>query len=243
MSRPLSRLAATTRTLGLETAKTGYSLRPAALAQDRAAPGLATVGADVLQMLLEHLDRDADKVALVSASRGLLIEQRRLRPAISYRPRTSLDVLTGAFAAGWRVARCHVDKKAGLWTPTSADGRRDDAYHRLLADLESFAIVGRPDCALLVLSPFTGLHCLTRLHCFEVNQCAIGDAGVAVLAAAFRRGVMANLQILDLRRNRTRAPPRTPLHRSVPSRVAPKEVSDPCACVCVCRCGATPAQR
>ena len=66
-------------------------------------------------------------------------------------------------------------------------------------------MVGRPDCALLVLSPLTDLHAMKTLRTFELDSCSIGDAGVAVLAAALRNGALSTLEILDLRRNQARS--------------------------------------
>ena len=154
--------------------------------------GDLAASADLLLLLLEQLDVDAWKVALASVSKAVLATQRRVRPATSYRARVSLQVLCAARAAGWRVEQCHVDKRSGHWTiaamgSTVQRGAFDSEY---LADVEALSVVGRPDCALLILSPFTSLAALHHLRILEFEQCAIGDAGLAVLSAAFRSGAM-----------------------------------------------------
>lgn len=198
---PIKRLEGCARTLGLEPTKSSFGIRPSHL--ERSVP----LHGDVLLLVLDQLLSDSDKVALASVSRGVLTEQRALRPSTTQRVRISLDTLVSARAAGWCVSHCHVDKRSGSWVTS---GQSDDA----LADLRTLSVVGRPDCALLVLSPLTDLHAMRQLHTFELDSCAIGDAGVAVLAAAFRNGALQTLQVLDLRRNQVCAracPPPQPV--------------------------------
>ena len=203
--RPMARLTGCARVLGLEASKTQYGLRPSALEHStpsssltlaHPATGILLISDDLLLLTLDLLEADEDKVALACACRSLLKEQRRLRPLTSHRARTTLSLLSAAWSAGWRVAHCHVDKLSGSWGPPGEEKAP-------LTELESLSIVGRPDCALLVLSPFTDLALMTKVRVFEVYNCAIGDAGVHVLAAAFRKHAMPALRVLDLRRNRT----------------------------------------
>jgi hypothetical protein len=222
-----SRLAATANILQLECVKTQYSLRPSALARrlTLADPKTGILVGDVLLLLLERLC-DSEKVALCCTCRCLRDEQRRLRPALSYRPRMSHAILSAAWAAGWRVAHCHIDKKSGpLFSGLSGE------HDNLLAEIENLSIVGRPDCALLVLSPFTDLASMTLLRVFELDSCAIGDAGVVVLAAAFRARALPALQILDLRRNRAQQARARPASSAVRTSCA-HDSRDP---VCVLR--------
>ena len=189
-----ARLHVSSRILGLEyPTTTQYGLQPRAL---KAAPRTLfdILSGDIFLLVLERLEHDRDKCACACACRDFRAEQRRLCPPTSYRPRMSLALLVGARAAGWSVVHCHVDKKAGKWTPVNE-------MDSLLGGLETLSVVGRPDCALLVLSPFTDLAAMTTLRVFELDACAIGDAGVAVLSAAFRQRALPALQVLDLRRN------------------------------------------
>lgn len=187
----LERLQAATRVLGLEQ-KNKSCIRPRELSEERTLTNLAQ--GDVLLMVLEQLSKDQDKVNLITTSRGVLAEQRRLRPTTAYRKRVSLEMLVGARKAGWRVAHCLVDKRSGGWVTSNQSDN-------VLAELEVLSIIGRPDCALLVLSPFTDLASMRRLTVFELDSCAIGNAGVGVLSAAFRNGGLQALEVLDLRRN------------------------------------------
>lgn len=188
-----TRLTACTHTLGLEPSKCSYGLRPVHLTDQKAQTTLVDLAADVFLEVLEHL-ADRDKVSLATACSTLLKEQRRLRPTTAYRKRISLSLLVGARKAGWRVERAFVDKRSGGWVTSNQSDN-------VLAELEVLSIVCRPDCALLVLSPFTDLTAMSRLRVFEMDSCAIGNAGVGVLSAAFRNGAMSALNVLDLRRN------------------------------------------
>jgi len=144
---------------------------------------------DYLLSVLEMLD-DRAKCALSSSSKAILTEQRRLRPDTAVRSRVSLAALLGARAAGWRMTHCHVDKRSGDWSTRRALPERD-----ALADLRALSVCGRPDCALLVLSPFTALSMLRDMRVLEFDKCAIGDAGLSVLAAAFAKGAMPALTV------------------------------------------------
>ena len=189
---PIARLHGCARVLGLEPSKSSYGLRPSTVLAPASLS--ACITGDVLLLVLDQLALDVDKVALACVTHAILHEQRRLRPQTAFRLHVSLTTLVGAQQAGWRMAHCHVDKRSGTWV---ASGEEDD----VLADLETLSIVGRPDCALLVLSPFTDLSTMTRLTTFELDACAIGNAGVGVLSAAIRNGAMPCLTVLDLRRN------------------------------------------
>jgi hypothetical protein len=171
-----------------------YLEKPSALEGEAAAAGASLMDllatADILALLLDHLDTDRSKSALAAVCKTALAEQRRIRPQAEVRARTSLPVLLGARRAGWRVSHCHVDKRSGDWTPRG-NGPDSDSF----SDLELLSVVGRPDCALLVLSPFTALATMSHMRVLEFDTCAIGDAGVAVLAAAFRAGSMASLEV------------------------------------------------
>jgi hypothetical protein len=190
----IARLQGSARVLGLAPIKTSYGLRSTVLDQPSSSTMPESLNSDLLLILFDFLVDDRDKVALACTNRGILAEQRRLRPLTRQRMHVSLGLLVGARRAGWRVAHCHVDKRSGTWVTS---GQEDD----VLADLEVLSIVGRPDCALLVLSPFTDLTTLVRLQTFELDSCAIGNAGVGVLSAALRNGAMPALTVLDLRRN------------------------------------------
>ena len=72
-----ARLQAAARVLGLESAKGQYGLRPSALAHSGLTLADVLCG-DVYLLVLEMLERDADKASLACASRVLLIEQRHL---------------------------------------------------------------------------------------------------------------------------------------------------------------------
>lgn len=193
----IARLQGSARVLGLAPTKSSYGLRPNMVLEDPASSSSTlpdSLNGDLLMLIFDCLQEDYDKVALACTSRSILQEQRRLRPLTQQRMHVSLDLLVGARRAGWRVAHCHVDKRSGTWVTS---GQEDD----MLADLEVLSIIGRPDCALLVLSPFTDLTTLVRLHTFELDSCAIGNAGLGVLSAAIRNGAMPILAILDVRRN------------------------------------------
>ena len=155
---------------------------------------------DYLLCVLDILD-DRAKCALSSCSKAILAEQRRLRPATIVRPRVSLAALLGARAAGWRMTHCHVDKRSGDWSTRKALPERD-----ALADLHALSVCGRPDCALLVLSPFTALGLMRELRILEFEKCAIGDAGLGVLSAAFRTGAMPALTVRATPAQQPRAP-------------------------------------
>lgn len=186
----LHRLQATGLVLGLEPLKSSAGIRPINL---NTKPSLDTITGDILLLVLELLS-DRDKVALIRVCRTLHSEQRRLRPKLAPRRRCSLELLVGARNAKWTITHCFVDRTSGSWVTS---GQNDDA----LRDLETLSIVGRPDCALLVLSPFTDLSAMSLLTIFELDSCAIGNAGVGVLSAALRNGAMPALRVLDLRRN------------------------------------------
>ena len=193
---PIARLQGCARVLGLEPKKDSYGLRPSTVLA-RSSEGPATladcVAGDLMLLILEYL-QDKDKVSLACITRSMRAEQRRMRPTTSFRMHVSLSRLVNAGRAGWRVAKVHVDKRSGAWITS---GQEDD----VLAEIESLSIIGRPDCALLVLSPFTDLSAMRQLRTFELDSCAIGNAGVGVLAAAIRNGAMPSLGVLDLRRN------------------------------------------
>ena len=195
-----ARLQATGLVLGLEPLKSNRNrgiLRPINLNSE---PWQA-ISDGVLLIVLAFL-AEPEKVALVSTCKMLLSEQRRLKPPLAPRRRCSLQVLVGARHAGWTISHCYVDKPSGSWVVTrpamsSSGGQSEDA----LRDLQTLSIVGRPDCALLVLSPFTDLSAMRFLSVLEFDSCCIGNAGVGVLAAAVRNGAVPVLRVLDLRRN------------------------------------------
>lgn len=200
MASSIARLAASSKVLGLEVPKNEYVLRPAALASSsEPSPAVEVLcTADTLLLIMDML-ADADKVALSITSRAIMSEQRRLRPATTYRARMLLPFLSHSWAAGWRCEHVYIDKRSGrVWTPSAEHESEDDP----LTAISHLSIVGRPDCALLLLSPFTDLKAMRLLSVFALDGCAIGDAGTAVLAIAFRNRAMPALKVLDLRRNR-----------------------------------------
>jgi hypothetical protein len=188
------RLAGCASVLGLGNGGNCYLLKTSS-SKGGGAEEMLSCG-DYLLYVLDFIRDDRSKCALCCASKAILAEQRRVRPATSLRPRVSLSALLSARAAGWRMTHCHVDKRSGDWSTRRVLPERD-----ALADLRALSVCGRPDCALLVLSPFTALGMLVELRSLEFEKCAIGDAGLGVLAAAFKTGAMPALTVLDVRHN------------------------------------------
>ena len=188
------RLAGCASVLGLGNGGNCYLLKTSS-SKGGGAEEMLSCG-DYLLYVLDFIRDDRSKCALCCASKAILAEQRRVRPVTSMRPRVSLSALLSARAAGWRMTHCHVDKRSGDWSTRRVLPERD-----ALADLRALSVCGRPDCALLVLSPFTALGMLVELRSLEFEKCAIGDAGLGVLASAFKTGAMPALTVLDVRHN------------------------------------------